>query len=450
MPALQALFDEVTKSSHVQALDLADDLTRATALLNRVRHEELFSRFEDRAAIEYFYEPFLKAYDSSLREEYGVWYTPRPLVDYMVERVNTVLREELGRADGLADPGVVVLDPACGTGAYLVACLRRIEKTLRERGDGMIEADLRDAATRRLVGFEILTAPFVVAHLQIGLFLRERGVPLNDGQRAAVYLTNALTGWNDEPDATLPIPELAAERDAAERVKREAEVLVVIGNPPYEALAAVPIGEERQLREAYRTTERAPEPVGRATNDLFVRFFRVAEKAIVDRRPHHGIVCFVTKSVWLDGSGHTGMRERYLDVFSKLWIDNLNGDSRETGKRTPDGHKDPSVFALGGNRSPIKSGVAVATLVRSKDEGGTSEGELYYRDLWGETKIEELTLTADLSGTANYDQLAPRARLGYPFAPRKVGEAYLDWPKLPSLFPFWNPRRHQCPSGSRC
>ncbi len=134
VPALQALFDEVTKSSNVRALDLRDDLNRATALLNRVRHAELFSRFDDEAAIEYFYEPFLEAYDPELREEYGVWYTPRPLVEYMVDRVDTVLKEELGRPDGLADPGVVVLDPACGTGAYLVACLRRIEKTLRGRG----------------------------------------------------------------------------------------------------------------------------------------------------------------------------------------------------------------------------------------------------------------------------------------------------------------------------
>ena len=291
----------------------------------------------------------------------------------------------------------------------------------------------------RVKGFEILTAPFVVAHLQVGLYLRDLGVPLADGQRAAIHLTNSLTGWDDGPHPDLPIPELAAERDAAERVKREAEVLVVLGNPPYEALAAVPVGEERALRDAYSTTERAPAPVGRATNDLFVRFFRAAERAIVERAPGHGVVCFVTKSVWLDGLGHSGMRERYLDVFSKIWVDNLNGDSRETGKRTPDGAPDPSVFALGGNRSPIQSGVSVTTLVRRPDEAGDGEAEVYYRDLWGKTKLDELRFTSDLTGTDGYSHLAPRARLGYPLVPRRVGDGYLDWPRLTDLFPFSSP-----------
>lgn len=439
VPALQALFDEVTKSSNVRALGLDEHLNRATALLNRVEHRELFPRFEDEAAITLFYEPFLEAYDPVLREEYGVWYTPRPLVKYMVERVDTVLREDLGRPLGLADPGVVVVDPACGTGAYLLACLDRIEQTLKDQKESMVEAKLRTAATERLIGFEILTAPFVVAHLQIGLYLREKRVPLGEEQRAAVFLTNALTGWDDGPHPTLPIPELAAERDAAERIKQHAEVLVVLGNPPYEALADVPVGEERALREAYVTTKRAPAPVGRATNDLFVRFFRVAERAIVERPPEHGVVCLVTKSVWLDGMGHVGMRERFLDVFSRIWIDNLNGDSRETGKRTPEGKPDPSVFSLGANRSPIKSGVAVATLVRKPERPAEGDAEVVYRDLWGKTKLVELAATSDLTGTSGYRRVATQARLGFPFAPRSVRDGYFTWPSLTELFPFSSP-----------
>jgi predicted helicase len=128
----------------------------------------------------------------------GVWFTPPEIVRYMVERVDTVLREELELPDGLADPNVYVLDPCAGTGSYLVEVLKRIAATLQENGgDALVAHDLKDAAMNRVFGFEILPAPFVVSHLQLGLLLQTFGAPL-DGQgqeRVGVYLTNALTGW---------------------------------------------------------------------------------------------------------------------------------------------------------------------------------------------------------------------------------------------------------------
>jgi predicted helicase len=160
----------------------------------------------------------------------------------MVARVDTVLREELNLPDGLADKNVYVLDPCCGTGSYLVEVLKRIHETLKQRGeDALIASDLKDAAQNRVFGFEILPAPFVVAHLQIGLLLQNFGAPLAEkgSERIGVFLTNALTGWEPpkEPKKRLLFPELQEERDAAEHVKRDTPILVILGNPPYNGFA---------------------------------------------------------------------------------------------------------------------------------------------------------------------------------------------------------------------
>ena len=169
------------------------------AALNRVDRAAFFERFVEDHAVQYFYEPFLEAFDPELRKQLGVWYTPPEIVQYQVARVDAALREELDIPDGLADPRVFVLDPCCGTGAYLVEVLRKIAQTrLKEdKGEGAWPNAVKEAAQERVFGFEILPAPFVVAHLQMGLLLQNLGVPLDDAknERAAIYLTNALTGW---------------------------------------------------------------------------------------------------------------------------------------------------------------------------------------------------------------------------------------------------------------
>ena len=161
--------------------------------------------------------------------------------------------------DGLADPNVVVLDPCCGTGAYLRAVLRRIAETLHDKGgDALVANDLKKAAMERVFGFEILPAPFVIAHLQLGLELETLGAPLSDvgdpPERAGVYLTNALTGWEPpkEKPKQIAFPGFAEERDAAGKVKQEKPILVIIGNPPYNAFSGVSPDEENGLVEPYK------------------------------------------------------------------------------------------------------------------------------------------------------------------------------------------------------
>jgi hypothetical protein len=252
VPILRKLFYEVADPGQLEALNLSEVLNWAGTTLNRVDRAAFFEAFEEGRAIQYFYEPFLEAFDPALRKQLGVWYTPPEVVEYMVTRVEMVLREELGIEDGFADPRVYVLDPCCGTGAYLVEVLKHIATTLQEHGgDALLANDVKRAAMKRVFGFEILPAPFVVSHLQLGLLLQTLGALLSDRnrERVSVYLSNALTGWEPPrgPKVSFTFPEFEAERAAAERVKREVPILVILGNPPYDGFADVAVAEERDL-----------------------------------------------------------------------------------------------------------------------------------------------------------------------------------------------------------
>ncbi|ALA59440.1 type ISP restriction/modification enzyme [Nitrospira moscoviensis] len=420
----------------LEALNLTEVLDWAQAALHRVDRAS-FDKFQEGHAVQYFYEPFLQAYDPELRKELGVWYTPTEIVQYMVARVDTVLQEELGIEDGLADPRVYVLDPCCGTGAYLVEVLRRIGERLKDKGgDALVANDLKRAAMERVFGFEILPAPFVVSHLQLGLLLQLLGAPLSEkkSERIRVYLTNALTGWDppEGPKTHLLFPELEEERDAAEKVKRETPILVILGNPPYNSFAGVAVAEERELTTAYRTTKRAPPPQGQGLNDLYIRFFRMAERRIVERTAK-GIVCFISNYSWLDGLSFTGMRERYLEAFDHIWIDCLNGDKYKTGKLTPDGKPDPSVFSTEMNPEGIQVGTAISLLVRKHTHKNAEA--VAFRHFWGKTKRAELEEAAKNAEQRGHEDLLPVLEMGLPFIPSKSEATYFNWPSLQDLFP---------------
>ena len=381
IPILSKLYGDFASPSQLGTMHLEEVLDWAGEALDRVDRASFFATFEQQHAVQYFYEPFLEAFDPELRKQLGVWYTPPEVVKYMVARVDQVLRDELDIADGLADPRVVVLDPCCGTGAYLVEVLNRIAETLHGKGgDALIANDLKHAAMSRVYGFEILPAPFVISHLQIGLALDRFGAPFteNGRERAGVYLTNALTGWEPPTEAKqhLLFPELEMERDAAANVKQKKPILVILGNPPYNGFAGLAVDEERDLVEAYRQVDKVAPPQGQGLNDLYVRFYRMAERRITEGQQGEGVVCFISNYSWLDGLSFTGMRERFLKVFDDIRIDCLNGDKYKTGKLTPEGKPDPSVFSTEKNREGIQVGTAVSTLVRRQGSRAGSRGRL--------------------------------------------------------------------------
>ena len=440
-PVLRALFQQLSDPGRLQPLGLVEVLDWTAAALDRVDRVAFFARFTEGEAVPYFYEPFLEAFDPDLRKQLGVWYTPPEVVRYMVARVDQAVKDDLGLADGLAAENVYVLDPCCGTGAYLAEVLRRIAANLAGRGLGALAgARVKQAAVGRVFGFEIMPAPFVVAHLQVGLALQDLDAPLADDgtERAGVFLTNALTGWEPRTTKPLPFPELEEERDRADQVKQETPILVILGNPPYNGFAGMAVDEERDLSDAYRTTRRVRRPEGQGLNDLYVRFFRMAERRIAEKTGR-GVVCFISNYSWLDGLSFTGMRERYLDAFDAVRIDNLHGD-RIISEYAPDGRTSETVFALRGQSSGIKVGTSIALLSRSGIDADTSgSGRILYRD-FHQARADErrhalLDSLDDAGIDIGYSSVEPNLRLGLPFKPMAVSEDWFAWPALPDLFP---------------
>ena len=455
VPMIAALFGQLSQPAKLKALNLTEVLDWTTDALNRVDQAAFFKTFESTRAIQYFYEPFLAAFDPQLRKSLGVWYTPEEIVRYQVARVDQVLQSELGLPDGLADPNVVVLDPCCGTGAYLVEVLRVIAEKLKAQGaDALAAHQLKLAATTRLFGFELLPAPYVVAHLQLGLLLRQLGAPLGhhaDGtdERAGIYLTNALTGWEPakEPKSeVLPFPEFEQERDAADQVKQTQKIIVILGNPPYDAFGGVALGEEQDLVAPYKEGLIKTWGIKKFNlDDLYVRFFRLAERRIAEKGGR-GVVCFISNSSYVREPSFVVMREHLANNFNLIWIDNLNGDSRETGKTTPDGLPDPSAFSTQYNKEGIRKGTAVALLVKQSPanyaHSTTKSGDkvvppvtrVLYREWWGVTKRHDLLKSLDeVQRDKLYATVTCTKSNRLSFKPSNVASVYACWPTLAML-----------------
>ena len=433
-PIMQALFQQLSQPGRLQPLGLVEVLDWTSAALNRVDRTAFFTHFNEGEVVTYFYEPFLQAFDPELRKQLGVWYTPTEVVHYMVARVDKALKDDLGIAEGLASENVYVLDPCCGTGAFLAEVLRCIATNLETRGLGaLVGSQVKRAAMERVFGFEILPAPFVVAHLQIGLAMQALDATLADNgtERAQVFLTNALTGWHQRGDNPIALPELEEERRRAGKVKQDTPILVILGNPPYNGFAGMAVDEERDLSNAYRATKHVRRPEGHGLNDLYVRFFRMAERRIA--KTGQGVVCFISNYSWLDGLSFTGMRENYLETFDTIRIDCLNGDKYKTGKLAPDGTPDPSIFSTEADPTGIQVGTAITMLLRKADH--TDTDVIGFRHLWGQQKHTTLTETADADPDAIYNTIEPVLPLGLPFAKTAVSRNWFDWPALPELLP---------------
>jgi len=469
VPMIKALFEQIATPTKLGPLGLIEVLDWTAAALNRVERPSFFQNFVELHAVQYFYEPFLQAFDPDLRKELGVWFTPPEIVQYMVARIDTVLREELGVSDGFADSRVFVLDPCCGTGAYLVEVLKKIVQTLKqERGEGALaQLAAKQAIQSRVFGFELLPAPFVVAHLQIGLLLQNLSVPLDDAknERAGIFLTNSLTGWEVESQhpELRNWPELEAERAGAGKVKRETPILVVLGNPPYNAYAGVSPEEEKGLVEIYKGVYweqkfnkegkpifedgkpalkrryRLSDPLSKGgwgikkfnLDDLYVRFFRLAERRITEQTGT-GIVCYISNFSYLGDPSFVIMRERFLKEFDTLCFDCLNGDSRETGKLTPDGKPDPSVFSTEYNREGIRVGTAIGLLVRRPKR--TNKSRVFFREFWGVNKRAELVASLNTGDfLKQYKQATPEPRNRFTFRLSDVAPYYQEWPLLTQL-----------------
>nr|MDQ3081554.1 N-6 DNA methylase [Gemmatimonadota bacterium] len=488
IPFLDALLHDIRHPSRMKHLGLEPHLARAIATLNRIdrplfRGRMTFPTLDGDtsiAAITYFYEPFLEAFDPKLRDDLGVWYTPPEIVRYQVRRVHHLLKTELGRSRGLADPEVVVLDPCCGTGAYLLEVARCIAEELIAEGDSTtVGLELTTAFQDRVIGFEILTAPFAIAQLQLYLLLEQLGAKPDPKRRLAVFLTNALSGWHEHGDVKLNFPEMREEFDASQQVKRDTRIIVILGNPPYDRFTGAAQAEEAELVAHYkgidlveqmtkdgavkrdgfgrplmkqRGSSRLYEEFGvrkQLLDDLYIRFIRLAEERI-GLAADYGVVSYISNSSYLTGRSHPLMRRSLLSSFDAVWVDNLNGDKYRTGKMIPKGlpgagTRDDSAFTTEMDPRGIQPGTAILTWVKRIGSATPPDAtKVRYRDFWGPAAWKRQALIASLpSGTAitpeaapPYIDIQPTAEGRWRLSPRVIEGGFEAWPALDELFPM--------------
>ncbi len=457
VPMIGTLFEQISQPGKLKPLHLEEVLDWTGDVLNRVEWTEFNKKFESEHAVQYFYEPFLKAYDPELRKSLGVWYTPPEIVKYQVARVDRVLREELNIEDGLADPQVIVLDPCCGTGAYLVEVLNAIHDTLKEKGtDAGLAHRLKKAAIERVFGFEILPAPFVISHLQLGLLLHRLGAPLDDKEkdRVGVYLTNALTGW-EPPKGVGKEKVVQASFDsaldeevrAARRIKQDSSILVIIGNPPYNAFAGTSPKEEEGLVDAYKVGLTKPASQGGwgikkfNLDDLYVRFFRIAENRI--NKTGKGVVSFISNHSWVSEPSFVVLRQNLLESFDNFWIENLHGN-RKISEYAPDGRTSETIFAIPGFSSGIQQGVVTSLWVKGGSRGRSTAIVKYRDDIDAARAEERRTQLIDSLSHKNadnrYSKATPTEANRFSFRPQLNSDTYSSWPMVPelTLYPPFN------------
>ena len=395
----------------------------------------------------HFYEHFLNAYNKQLKIQRGVFYTPQPVVSYIVRSVHELLQSEFGLADGLADtttwgemlikhpemklppltdaadekrsispdePFVQILDPATGTATFLVEVIDVIYSTLTAKwtkqslNEAQRLAAWNDYVPKhllpRLHAYELMMAPYAIAHMKIGLKLAETGYQFGSNERARVYLTNALEPWQRQ----LALPDfeaLAHEAEAVNKIKRDKKFTVVIGNPPYSGISSNMTEYAQKIVDAYRHVDgKALKEKKLWLQDDYVKFVRKAQTII--EAPQVGILGFITNHGYLDNPTFRGMRQSLMNTFSQIRVIDLHGNANKK-EQSPDGSDDKNVF-------DIRQGVAICLATRNG-----SQQIVLHSDLWGPRDSKYTWLTKCSIGSTNFALLVPDSPY-YFFEPQNI------------------------------
>ena len=315
----------IVNSLNLPAIQADLSFRQRKAISRKVRAaDEEEHRLFERDPFIYFYEDYLKAYDAATRKGRGVYYTPPPIVNFIVRSVDDILKDSLGIRDGLADHRrVTVLDFACGTGTFLLEVFQRVFDNIGGPDAGRADLMVREHFLKNIFGFEYLIAPYTIAHLKLSQYLKEQKHPLKDNERLQVLLTNTLEPV--EPQANLLLPAVSAEVKAAQKVKDQS-ILVTTGNPPY---AAHSKNRGKWIREKIKAFEFVDgKHFGERKhwlNDDYVKFLRFAQLKIEARS--EGIVGVITNRWWLENVTFRGMRQSLLGTFNQLYVFDLHGVS---------------------------------------------------------------------------------------------------------------------------
>jgi len=375
-PFLRAMFQRLGVFDLDPGIEwIVDDMTAVLANADMAHVLEDFQKQSGREdPVVHFYETFLAAYDPALREVRGVYYTPEPVVSYIVRSVHLLLQSHFGLDTGLTHEKALVLDPATGTGSFLFETVRQIEQHVRHQaGAASWKSYVKENLLERLFGFELLAAPYAVAHLKLALQLENSGYQFTPGERIGVYLTNTLEEMHRRSKVLLG-HALTEEADAAAEIKNEKPVLAVIGNPPYSGHSAnkskTADGKDNfigKLLNDYKKVDGAGlgERNPKWLQDAYVKFIRFAEWRVA--KTGHGIVAFITNHGYLDNPTFRGMRAHLMETFDEIWLLDLHGNSRKK-ETAPDGGKEENVF-------DIQQGVAILLAVKKANVPSPWQGE---------------------------------------------------------------------------
>lgn len=409
----------------------------------------------------HFYEDFLKAYNPSLRKIKGVWYTPQPVVQFIVRAVDEILQRDFELSEGLANYSkfvhevvneqyekrekkfkgksssptikqemhrVQILDPATGTGTFLAEVVNQIFDKFNGM-QGMWQGYVNDHLLPRLHGFELLMASYAVAHLKLDMLLKQTGFNhAENSRRLKIYLTNSLEEVH--PDTgTLWAQWLSDEASAANRIKRDCPVMVMIGNPPYSGESQNKGEWIMRLIEDYKKEPggkmRLNERNSKWINDDYVKFIRLAQNYV--ERNKCGIIGFINPHGFLDNPTFRGMRWNLLSTFDKIYTINLHGNYKKK-EVCPDGSPDENVF-------DIQQGVSINLFIKTGEKKASELGKVYYYDLYGKREEKYDFLTNTPFSEVKYQELQPVAPM-YFFVPKNFGlmDEYEKGVSISSLF----------------
>ncbi len=385
-------------------VDALADIFRAADVKSILKNFGKATKMED--PIIHFYEDFLTQYDPKLRKQRGVWYTPHPVVNFIIRAVDEILITEFGLPMGLADTSktkikvpipthdkrfsggmreveqevhrVQFLDPATGTGTFVAEAIQQIYDKMKGQ-QGLWNSYVENHLLPRINGFELLMASYAMAHLKLDLLLKQTGYTGTKNQRFRVYLTNSLEEYHKDT-GTLFANWLSAEASEANQIKRDAPVMIVAGNPPYSVSSSNKGEWIESLVADYKKdlNERNIQPL----SDDYIKFIRYGQHFI--EKNGSGILAFITNNSFLDGIIHRQMRKNLLETFDKTYIIDLHGNSKKK-ETAPDGSKDENVF-------DIQAGVSINLFVKTGTKSNKSIGNLFFNEVYGnrENKYEYL------------------------------------------------------------
>ena len=390
-------------------------------------YEEAKTVYKKRDPVIQFYETFLKEYNPEERERLGVYYTPIPVVSYIVRSVHKILKKDLNLKDGFADNHVMLLDPAAGTATFVI---RAIEEALSEYREGKLAGLIPFVISNHIIphfyAFELLIVPYVIGHLRMASYLADRwNYRYKEGERFRFYLTNSLE--MKEPEQMPLLTELTEEGREAKKVKEEVPILVILGNPPYSGISENKGKWITGLIEDYKYVD--GKHFGEKKHwlqDDYVKFIRFGQWKI--DRTGEGILGFITNHSYLDNPTFRGMRQSLMKSFNEIYLLNLHGNSLKKEK-CPDGSKDENVF-------DIRQGVAIGLFIKKQEQEEGRIARVYYAELWGLREDKYRWLLRNDIETTKWEELKP-SRPFYFFVPRK--ETYWDvyekfW-KITDIFP---------------